>query len=219
MNSARVYYPTNAPAPFAGISLCGGFLNTGWEMTDWGEFYASWGIVTAITWTGSLDLPGWRGLLLAAAVADLKKENTRALSPLYQKMSDRYGTSGYSMGGGGSTQASAGDSSLKVGIGMAAWSPTGRGVTVPTLLMCGDSDLIAGCSSNSEWAYSQISNSVPKMWVMIGATHLSWFGPGVDWGLGGAYGLAFAKLFLEGDQRWKTTLLNLGDGWVTTNIR
>lgn len=218
ISTGRVYYPTNAPAPFAGMSLCGGFLNSGIEMTDWGEFYASWGIVTVITWTGLFDTPSIRGWALAASVEELKTENQNRLSPLYQKMAGRYGTSGYSMGGGGSTVASQGDGTLMASIGMAPWSPTGLGVRTPTLLMCGDVDVIAGCD-HSEWAYSEISELVPKMMVMVSASHLSWFGPGVDWGMGGAYGLAFAKVYLEGDTRWKSTLLGLGASYVVTNIR
>jgi hypothetical protein len=103
---------------------------------------------------------------------------------------------------------------------MAPWAPTGLNVKVPTLMMCGDIDIVADCS-DSEWAYNDISESVPKMWVMItgGLGHLGWFGPDAGWGKGGAYGLAFAKLFLEGDTRWKATLLGLNGGFVTTNIR
>lgn len=220
INTGVVFYPTNAQAPFVGMSLCGGFLNNGDEMFSWGEFYASWGIVTVITWTGIFDLPDARAWALEAAVEELKGENTSPLSPLFQKMSGRYGTSGYSMGGGGTTIAAQGNPSHKVAIGMAPWAPTGFLVNVPTLMMCGDADIIADCS-DSEWAYNDISDSVPKMWVMLsgGVGHLDWFSPGAAWGNGGAYGLAFAKLFLEGDTRWKATLLGIGGGFVTTNIR
>jgi hypothetical protein len=220
IDTGVVFYPTNAPAPFAGLSLCGGFLNNGDEMTGWGEFYASWGIVTVIAWTGIFDLPDARAISLGAAVEELKGENNSPTSPVYKKMSGRYGTSGYSMGGGGTTIAAQADPSQKVSIGMAPWAPTGFLVTVPTLMMCGDADIVADCS-DSEWAYNDISESVPKMWVMLsgGVDHLDWFGPDAAWGNGGAYGLAFAKLFLEGDTRWKSTLLGIGGGTVTTNIR
>jgi hypothetical protein len=36
-------------------------------------------------------------------------------------------------------------------------------------------------------------------------------------GLGGAFALAFMKLYLEGDERWKSILVN-ADGDVTTTI-
>jgi hypothetical protein len=215
--TGTIYYPSGAQAPFAGLALCGGFLNVGIEMTDWGWFYASWGIVTVITDTSPIDLPDDRAFNLAASVEELKSENLNPLSPLYQQMSGRYGTSGYSFAGGGSTIASATDWSLNVSIGMAPWLPVGLGITTPTLLMCGDIDIIAPCEM-AEASYDSIPDTTPKMMVMLGPglDHLGWFGPDAAFGQGGAFGLAFAKLYLEGDTRWKAPLLALGGAW--TNI-
>lgn len=206
-STGQIYYPLDAPTPLAGLSLCGGFLNTGIEMLSWGSFYASWGIVTNVAWTGALDLPATRGWALSAAVEELKAENSNPLSPIAGKMSGRYGTSGYSMGGGGTTVASISDPSLNVSIGMAPWSPSGLGNSVPSLFMCGDIDIIADCTTHSAWAYSEMSDLVPKMLAMVSGGHLSWFGPDAGWGAGGGLGLAFAKVFLEGDERWKPALL------------
>ncbi len=212
-----VHYPTNAEPPFAGVALCGGFTNTGPEMDAWGPFYASYGIVTIITTTLGTDDPNIRATKLLAAVASLKQENTNASSPLFGKMSNRYGTSGYSMGGGGTTIATTQDSSLRSSIGLAPWGPTGTGVTVPTLLLCGESDTVAPCSM-SAGVYPSMSG--PKMMMSIaGATHFSWFGPtGAGNGISGETALAFQKVFLEGDERWKPLLLS-SHGTVTTNIQ
>lgn len=217
LNSGTMYYPTNAQPPFAGMALCGGFLNIGPEMSDWGSFYASWGIVTVITWTSPIDLPDDRAWALGQSVEEMKASNQDPSSPVYQKMNGNYGTSGYSMGGGGTTVATQADPSLKSSIALAGWTPTGLGVTTPTLLLCGDIDIVAGCD-HSQWAYDELPESTPKMMAMMigGYDHFSWFSPG-DSGLGGQYGLAFAKVFLEGDTRWKSALLGLG-GDVTTNI-
>jgi hypothetical protein len=218
IGSGTVYYPSNAPAPFAGMALCGGFLNSGFEMSGWGEFYASWGIVTVITDTFPLDFPDDRAVNLAASIQELKGENTNPISPLFGKMSGRYGTSGYSMGGGGTTIATSSDWTLQSSIGMAPWLPTGFLVQTPTLLMCGDADIVAPCEM-AEAAYDEIPDTTPKLMVMlgVGVDHLDWFGPDAAFGQGGAYGLAFAKVFLEGDTRWKAKLLSLG-GDVYTNI-
>jgi hypothetical protein len=213
-NTGRIYYPRDAPGPYAGLALCGGFLNSGIEMTSWGDFYASWGIVTEITWTGIFDLPDSRGWALSSSIEELRGENANPLSPIYQKMSGAYGTSGYSMGGGGTTVASQGDSSLKVSIGMAPWAPTGLFVQVPSLFICGDIDFIAGCD-HAEQAYGEMSDLVPKMLAMISGGHLSWFGPDAGWGAGGGLGLAFAKVFLEGDARWKPALLGMSNIYET----
>ena len=78
-------------------------------MVSWGWFYASWGIVTVVTWTGPLDFPDIRAIALNGAIEELKAENLNPLSPLNGQMSDRYGTSGYSMGGGGTTRQASRD--------------------------------------------------------------------------------------------------------------
>jgi hypothetical protein len=214
-----VYYPTDAEPPFAGVALCGGFLNTGPEMVGWGSFYASYGIVTIITATGGADLPDLRGTKLVAAIGTLKSENTKSGGQLFGKMSDRYGTSGYSMGGGGTTLASAATATLKTSVGLAPWGGNGAGVKVPTLLLCGSSDTVAPCSM-SQGVYRAITDPTPKMMVTIaGATHFSWFGP-ADAGRGasGAVALAFQKVYLEGDTRWKPFLSD-ANGTVVTNIQ
>jgi hypothetical protein len=207
--TGTIFYPEGAPTPWAGITVCGGFLNTGVESLGWGSFYASWGIVTNVVWTGAFDLPATRGWALASGVDELKAENLNPLSPLSGKMSGRYGTSGYSMGGGGTTVASISDPSLNVSIGMAPWAPSGLGNSVPSLYICGDIDIIADCTSNSAWAYGEQSSLVPKMLAMVSAGHLDWLGgPSAGWGAGGGLALGFAKVFLEGDERWKSLLLS-----------
>lgn len=220
INSGTAYYPTNADAPLAAISICPGFLNTGPEMTPWGPFYASWGIVTVVTNTGAADPPNTRGDELEAAVQELRMLNTTSGNPLFGKLAGRYGTSGYSMGGGGTTFASGTDPSLMTSIGLAAWGPSLSSVTVPSLFICSDSDSVASCSG-SNGQYSAIDNSTPKMLLDIpGQSHFNWFSPTDALGESGAYGLAFQKLFLEGDTRWKPVLLTTPSaGTVQTNIQ
>lgn len=221
LSLGTVHYPTDAKPPFAAIALCGGFTNTGPEMADWGPMYASHGIVTIITTTGGADDPGTRGMKLLAAIAQLKSENSGTTSPLAGKLAGRYGTSGYSMGGGGTTMASATDPTLKTSIGLAAWGGTGRNVKVPTLLLCGGSDTVAACNM-SEPVYASIAEPTPKMMISIpGVTHFNWFGPrDAAMGISGKYALAFQKVFLEGDERWKPLLLSKpSSGTVSTNIK
>lgn len=218
-STGTIYYPTDADPPFAGVALCGGFLNTGPEMAAWGPFYASYGIVTVITTTTGADLPDVRGTKLLASIDELKAENANASSPLYGQMAGRYGTSGYSMGGGGTTLATATDKTLNTSVGLAPWAPNGTGVQTPTLLLCGDADTVAPCGSNAQVAYGQIPESTPKMMMVIpGATHFNWFDPkDAGGGMSGETALAFQKVYLEGDERWKPILLQ-SRGTVTTNI-
>jgi len=209
MSTGTVYYPTDAEPPLAGVSICPGFLNTGPEMAPWGPFYASWGIVCVVTNTGASDAPNVRGQKLGAAIAELKTQNTMTSSPLSGKLAGRYGTSGYSMGGGGTTFASESDPTLKTSVGLAAWGPDGPTVKTPTLFICSDADTVASCTGTNS-SYASFPSGVPKMILDIpNETHFNWFSP-TDAGMGesGAYALAFQKVFLEGDTRWKTLLLS-----------
>jgi hypothetical protein len=217
--TGTVHYPTDADPPFAAVALCGGFLNTGPEMEAWGPFFASYGIVTVITTTGAADFPDLRAQKLLASIDALETENTKSGSPLNGKLAGRYGTSGYSMGGGGTTLASVSDPTLRSSLGLAPWEPTGENVNVPTLLLCGASDTVAPCSM-AESAYTGIDASVPKMMMTIPATaHLEWFGPkDAGDGMSGETALAFEKVYLEGDERWKPLLMQ-ARGTVATNIQ
>jgi hypothetical protein len=222
ISTGTVHYPTDAEPPFAAVAICGGLTNTGPEMAAWGPFYASYGIVLVLTTTGAGDSAPMRGTELAAAITALKAENTKSGSPLFGKLSGRYGTSGYSLGGGGTTIASGMDATLKTSIGLAPYNGMGTNVKVPTLLLCGASDTTAPCSM-AMGVYTGIPDSTPKMILAAipGATHFSWFGPTqAAMGLSGQYALAFQKTFLEGDERWKTLLIAPPTGgMMTTNIK
>ena len=72
----------------------------------------------------------------------------------------------------------------------------------------------------SEGAYGAIPESTPKMLLTIsGAGHFSWFGPtGAGRGASGELALAFQKVYLEGDERWRP-FLTQAQGELQTNIR
>ena len=104
-----VYYPTDAEPPLAAVTIADGFVGSGGcgltQTNEWGPLYASWGIVAMIVDTGAGDQPPTRGDALTGGIATFKMENTKMDSPLFGKLSGRYGTSGFSMGGGGTTYA------------------------------------------------------------------------------------------------------------------
>jgi pimeloyl-ACP methyl ester carboxylesterase len=211
-----LFIPTDAEPPFAALAIAAGFLNTGAEILDWGEFFASHGIVTVVTTTGGADFPDIRATKLARSIEELKSLNAESDSPLFGTLIGRYGTSGYSMGGGGTTITASNDKSLLSSVGLAPWAPVGQGITTPTLLMCGSTDGTAPCSM-AEGAYEQIPESTPKMLVVLpGVGHLTWLGGPTAPGLGGAFALGFMKLFLEGDERWRSVLLDVNADVTTT---
>lgn len=209
-----IHYPMGAEPPFAGVAVCGGFLNTGPEMDSWGSFYASYGIVTIVTTTGASDQPDVRATKLLGAIKTLKDENMKSGSPLMGKMSGRYGTSGYSMGGGGTTIATGQDQTLKTSVGMAPWGGMATNVKTATLLFCGTADTTAPCSMASG-VFKGIADPTPKMLVTLnGTSHLDWVGSNTAPGNGAAakIALAFQKIYLEGDERWKPLLQMMTSG-------
>ena len=90
---------------------------------------------------------------------------------------------------------------------------SGGGTKVPELLLCGDADVVAPCDM-SDGVYNAIGAGTPKMQITIpGATHFNWFGPtDTSNQLSGKYALAFEKVYLEGDTRWKTLLMSKAPG-------
>lgn len=214
-----VYYPTDAEPPFAAVAISDGFLGSGgcgsFQTGAWGPLYASHGIVAMIVNTGSSDQPSARGRALSEGIAAFKEENEDASSPLSGKLAGRYGTSGFSMGGGGTTYASRDDSSLLTSVAIMPWGPVSSGITVPTLIICGASDGTASCRSHGTPAYDGISDSVPKMRVEVSGGHNGQ--PSAGGGASGEYGLAFQKVFLEGDERWRPLLVAADS--EETNIR
>jgi hypothetical protein len=203
-----VHYPTGAEGPFAAVAISDGYLGSGgcrsFQTGAWGPFLASWGIVTMIINTGSGDQPATRGRKLTAAIASLKAENERSGSELYQKLAGRYGTGGFSMGGGGTTYAAQDDSTLLTNMPLMPWGPVRSGVTVPTLVVCGASDGTASCRSHGTPFFNGLADSVPKMRVTVSGGHNGQ--PSAGGGESGRVGLAFQKVFLEGDERWRPLL-------------
>jgi hypothetical protein len=203
-----VYYPKDGKPPYAAVAVSDGFIGTGGcgpaQTNQWGPLYASWGIVTMIVNTGSADQPNVRGRALTKGIAAFKTENTKSGSPLMGKLAGRYGTSGFSMGGGGTSYASRDDKSLLTSVAIMPWGPVTSGITVPTLVICGSSDGTAPCASHGTPLYNGIAASVPKMRVQVTSGHAGQ--PTAGSGKSGQFGLAFQKVFLEGDTRWKPLL-------------
>lgn len=205
-----IYYPTNAEPPFAAVAISDGYLGsggcTGAQTGGWGPFLASWGIVTMIIETSGSDQPPTRGNKLGEGIEGFKAENENSSSPLFGKLAGRYATSGFSMGGGGTTYAANEDPTLLASVAIMPWGPDDGGDTeVPTLIICGASDSTASCNSHGTPYYRDIADSVPKMRVQVSGGHRGQ--PTAGGGMSGAYGLAFHKVFLEGDERWRPLLV------------
>lgn len=91
---------------------------------------------------------------------------------------------------------------------MPAHTTVGKGVAR------GNSDTLAPCESHGQPFYDEVPTSVPKMLGYIASARAGQ--PASGGGAEAEYGLAFQKLFLEGDERWRSLLLSAG---AQTNIQ
>jgi len=208
--AGTIYYPTSAEAvpPYGCVIVVPGFTAYQNSIMNWGPFLASNGIVTmTIDTLTTSDQPAQRAGELLDALNDCVNENERAGSPLMGKI-DKNTTAlmGWSMGGGGTLIAASQTPTLKAGIGLCAWGPSGGAMDkVPMLMFEGTADTLAANMSDSY--YMQIPDSVPKMlFETQGADHFYANDPASQMGIVGLYGLSWMKVFLEGDMRYRQFL-------------
>ena len=211
-----IFYPTDVQSDIPGVVMCPGFTALQSSIRDWGPFFASHGIALMIIDTNTvMDPVPTRANALLDALNSLKAENTRSGSPLNGKMSaDKYGLSGWSMGGGGTWIATKNHPELKTGVTLAGHNATGggagisRGSKVPTLMMNGAADAtILGGMGQTSGAYNAIPEPTPKIaYEMSGEGHFSWVTPRTNGGASGRYMMAWQKVFLQGEEQYKSIL-------------
>ncbi len=222
--SARVYYPSDAPMTMTlpGTSLSGGFTNTKEDMAWLGQHLASHGfIVLAFTPTNnrSLDPNIWATGHKASLVV-LKAENLRTGSPINNRLkADKLGIMGFSMGGAGTIVAvnQLGAEGVQAAVPICAFQPQLPTAKVPMMLITGTADTIAS-PINIRNAYTNMSTGASKGIASFnGMTHLdvtqtgpldqheniarfatSWYLVHLD--AQGAY-----KTYLDGDENKKIT--------------
>lgn len=208
---ATVYYPTNATPPFAGVVYCPPLTGTESMLAAWGPFFASHGIVlVTMSTTTTSDTVDSRDDQQRNALTALKAENTRSGSPLYGKLSTRFGVMGWSMGGGATWINAAEVAGLKSAMSLAGHNATagstskGDNIKCPTLIMNGATDTsILGGMGQSSGVYDAIDGSIAKiLYEVSGVGHFGWTSPTSAGTAVAELALAFQKTFLEGDVRW-----------------
>jgi dienelactone hydrolase len=205
-----LHVPVDAEPPFAGVVVVPGFISPESSIRAWGPFLASHGIVTLTIGTNSGgDPPEVRAGALLDGIETLKAENARSGSPVEGAMAlDRFGVMGWSMGGGGTLIAANEHPELRAAVSLAAWSPGVRfsDNEVPTLLLAGSADALAG--GQSQGFFESIPEQTPKMlFEVAGGPHDIANDPASAGGEIGRYGLSWLKVFLEGDERYRQFLL------------
>jgi len=208
-SDATMWYPTGEDAvpPFGCVAVVPGFVSPQSSIRNWGPFLASHGIVTITIGVPGSDQPNMRAASLLSALETCKGENTREGSPIRGKISEAHlGVSGWSMGGGGTLIAAARTPTLKAAVSFAAWGPSGGGMNkVPALMFEATADALAANMSDSY--YRAVPDDVPKMLFEVqGSSHNVANDPANHMGIIGKYGLAWWKVYLEGDMRYKKFL-------------
>nr|BFE56913.1 lipase [Dactylosporangium thailandense] len=168
----RVYYPT-AAGQYPVIAISPGFTAT-WSSLAWiGPRLSSWGFVVVGIETNSIyDQPASRGSQLLAALNWAVGSSPTAVRSHVD--GSRRGVAGHSMGGGGTLEALAADTTglVKAGVPLAPWNTDKSWNTVsePVLIVGGQSDTVAPPSSHAIPFYNTLAG--PKTYVeLTGASH------------------------------------------------
>ncbi|MEE2896596.1 MAG: hypothetical protein VX726_12760 [Planctomycetota bacterium] len=205
-----IHYPTSLEGPLPIVVICPGFMASEGSVRSWGPFLASHGIVAMTIGTNSpRDRPFDRGRALLDGLETARAENTREGSPLKGRIAvDRGAVAGWSMGGGGAQHAAVKDPTLKAAVAFVPWQPGYRfDHEVPVLILGGSRDSTASTRANARPHFEGVDDDVPKLLYEIeGGNHMLPSDPGNHGGDVGAWTLAWLKVYLEGDERYRGIL-------------
>ncbi len=209
---ATVYYPVDTQSPIGGVAIAPGWTEVQSHIEWWGPRLASHGyaVLTLDTNDRMRDQPEERAEALIAAVRILKAENDRAGSPLEGRIDiGKMAIMGHSMGGGGTLIAANNyPDEIQAAIPFTPWQPDGdfTSITVPTLVMAGSADRIAGVDEQAWPHFQSIPESTIKVYMEVegGDHYIADTTRGTDLATIGRYGIAWLKLYLDGDERYRS---------------
>lgn len=208
---ATVYYPADTPTPIGGVAISPGWTELQRHIEWWGPRLASHGYAVLILDTNDRrqDQPEERAEALIAAVRILRGENDRAGSPLRGRIDvGKMAIMGHSMGGGGTLiAANEYPDEIQAAIPFTPWQPDGdfSQITVPTLVMAGSADRVAEVADHAWPHFLSIPESTTKVFMEIdgGSHYIGDTTRGDDLETIGRYGIAWLKLYLDGDERYR----------------
>lgn len=206
---ATIYYPLDTGRPVGGVAVAPGFTERQRHINWWGPRLASHGFAVIILDTNTpRDMPDLRGDALIAGVRTLKAENSRRGSPLAGRIDvNKMAIMGRSMGGGATLIAANNHSDeIQAAIPFTPWQPAGdfSNITVPTLVIAGSADRIAAVDEHAWPHYQTIPHSTTRVYMEIdGGDHFLANSNGPDLAMIGRYGIAWLKLYLDGDERYR----------------
>jgi pimeloyl-ACP methyl ester carboxylesterase len=206
--AATIYYPTPFEAtPFAALSAVGGFTTTQSVMVPWATWLASHGfIVINIDTNTTSDQPAQRATALYGALETLRQENTRSGSPLLGHVRTTHmGVIGWSMGGGGAMLAASEHSNLKAVVALSPWGGTAATNSVPALILGASADALS--MDMPAGLYDALPAATPRLLFIAsgGSTSTANTPSGLSGDIG-RFGVAWFRVFLDGDMRYRQLL-------------
>lgn len=199
--AATVFAPANAAGQtFGVVAFAPGFTETTSSVSWLAQRVASFGFVTIAFNVNNtfLDFPYQRGQQLQAAL-DFVTTSSRERS---LADASRLAVSGHSMGGGATFFASRDRPQLKAAVGLEPWAPgsTFDDVTVPSLEIAAQNDIIAPIGDNAQPLYRSLPDGTPKEYVELrGADHFVSNAPTAKVG---AATIAWLKRWVDDDTRY-----------------
>lgn len=207
--AGTVYYPSQSGS-YGAIAISPGFTAYQSSISWLGTRLASRGfvVITIDTFTTS-DQPDSRGRQLKAALDQVVSMSRTSGNVLYGKVdAARLGVAGHSMGGGGTLAAARDNPTLKAAVPLAPWHTTKSWSTVrvPTLIIGGSTDAIAGVALHSIPFYTSLPSTTKKAYAELsGEGH---FFPQLssNYPLVGRYMISWFKRFIDNDTRYSPFL-------------
>uniref|UniRef100_UPI003F778472 KbPETase n=1 Tax=Kibdelosporangium banguiense TaxID=1365924 RepID=UPI003F778472 len=210
------YYP-NTAGKYPVVAFAPGFLSD-WNALNWlGPRVASWGfVVVGVNTNTPFDFPDARGDQLLAALNWAVNSAPAAVRD--KADGSRRGVSGWSMGGGGTLEALAKDTTgtVKAGVPLAPWhtNKTWSKVTEPVFIIGGQNDSVAAPASHAIPFYNSLGG--PKSYLeRAGADH---FFPTKSNGTVSRAVVSFFKRHVSADTRFTPFLCGFS-GLDVSNFR
>ncbi|MDO9004034.1 MAG: alpha/beta hydrolase [Aquabacterium sp.] len=210
--SGTVYYPTTGSA-YGLVSVTPGFVEGEWAINWLGPLLASHGFVVVTIGTNTLfDVPANRAKQMMAALKQVSALSATPTSPFAGKVDpSRLAVMGHSMGGGGSLNAARDNPTLKAAIPLAPWETNKdySRVTVPTLIVSCDGDIIAPVADHANKFYASLTPTLNRaLMEMKDAGHFCTNGTAVPATktMVGKYSISWLKRFVDGDTRYSPFL-------------
>jgi len=206
-----IYYPTSTSGEMAAIAVSPGFTANQSSIAWWGPLLASHGFVVITIDTNSrFDQPISRGRQLDSALSYLISEGNKGSSPIGGMIDEnRLAAMGHSMGGGGALRR-ASRNRLSAVLPMAPFNIGGNDfddITVPTMIMACQRDIVAPVAIHARPFYNRIANSVDKALLEIASgPHNCANGNNSNNALLSTYGISWMKRFLDKDRRYNKFL-------------